>query len=128
MGVDAGERKFSLGSQREADMRSRQDQLPHGETEAKEKSKPEQPAVRRAEDDAYLALKRVHTSFVAELYLRKERSSSPPRVQILLQPSAKVILAACDALAESEQYEKFLGAAVRYDSTQATALRVSLPV
>lgn len=67
MGVDVGERKFSLGSQREADMRSRQDQLPHGETEAKEKSKPEQPAVRRAEDDAYLALKRVHTSFVEEL-------------------------------------------------------------
>ena len=125
--MDVGERKFSLGSQREADMRSRQDQLPHGETEAKEKSKPE-PAVRRAEDDAFLALKRVHTSFVAELYLRKERSSSPPRVQILLQPSAKVILAACDALAESEQYEKFLGAAVRYDSTQATALLVSLPV
>ncbi|ELR12571.1 PH domain containing protein [Acanthamoeba castellanii str. Neff] len=84
-----GERKFSLGSQREADMRSKQDQLQHGETEVKEKSKPE-PAVRRAEDDAYIALKR-----------------------ILLQPSAKVILAACDALAESEQYEKFLGAAVR---------------
>lgn len=70
-------------------MRSKQDQLQHGETEVKEKSKPE-PAVRRAEDDAYIALKR-----------------------ILLQPSAKVILAACDALAESEQYEKFLGAAVR---------------
>jgi hypothetical protein len=34
--------------------------------------------------------------------------------QILLQPSAKVILAACDALAESEEYEKFLGATVKY--------------
>jgi hypothetical protein len=63
VGVDAGERKFSLGSQREADMRSKQDQLQHGETEVKEKSKPE-PAVRRAEDDAYIALKRVRTSFV----------------------------------------------------------------
>lgn len=34
-------------------------------------------------------------------------------MQILLQPTAKVILAACDALVEIEDFDKFLVATVR---------------